>query len=76
MSLTVSPDLIAFTKAPAFESYRQDADRANRDQVIDTAKLNDEGMSDLINAAQAVQDNKTARALESIHNTMKEVPPG
>lgn len=66
MSLTVSPDLIAFTKSPAFESYRQDADRANRDQVIDTAKLNDEGMSDLINAAQAVQDNKTARALESI----------
>ena len=66
MSLTVSPDLIASTKSPLLESYRQDAGRADRDQVIDTAKLNDEGMSDLINAAQSVQDNKTARALESI----------
>lgn len=66
MSLTVTPDLIASTKSPLLESYRQDAGRADRDQVIDTAKLNDEGMSDLINAAQSVQDNKTARALESI----------
>ncbi|CAN7638520.1 ATP-binding protein [Acidovorax sp. LjRoot129] len=66
MSLTVSPELIAATKSSVFQANRQDAQRVQRDIVINTEKLIGEGMSDLIAAAQAVQDNKTARALESI----------
>ncbi|RAR49539.1 UNVERIFIED_CONTAM: ATPase family protein associated with various cellular activities (AAA) [Acidovorax defluvii] len=66
MSLTVSPELIAATNSSLLQTYRDDADRARRDVEIHTAKLTDEGMSDLIAAARAVEDNKTERALESI----------
>lgn len=68
MSLTVTTDLVAATGTPSLKSYRDDAVhmRADRELEIDTNKLDTEGLNDLIAAAKAVGDNKTARAVESI----------
>lgn len=68
MSLTVTSDLVAATGTPSLKSYRDDAVsmRADREMEIDTNKLDTEGLNDLIAAAKAVGDNKTARAVESI----------
>lgn len=68
MSLTVTSDLVAATGTPSLKSYRDYAVsmRADRELEIDTNKLDTEGLNDLIAAAKAVGDNKTARAVESI----------
>lgn len=68
MSLTVSTDLVAATGTPSLKSYRDYLDnmRGDRELEIDTNKLDTEGLSDLISAAKAVGDSKTARAVESI----------
>lgn len=68
MSLTASTDLIAATATPSLKSYRDYADnmRGDRELEIDTNKLDTEGLNDLIAAAKAVGDSKTARAVESI----------
>lgn len=68
MSLTVTSDLVAATGTPSLKSYRDHANkmRGDRELEIDTNKLDTEGLNDLIAAAKAVGDNKTARAVESI----------
>lgn len=68
MSLTVTTDLVAATGTPSLKSYRDYADnmRGDRELEIDTNKLDTEGLNDLIAAAKAVGDSKTARAVESI----------
>ncbi len=68
MSLTVTTDLVAATGTPSLKSYRDYADNmhGNRELEIDTNKLDTEGLNDLVAAAKAVGDSKTARAVESI----------
>lgn len=68
MSLTVSKNLIAATDASPLKNYRDYAEKmhGDRELEIDTNKLDTEGLNDLIAAAKAVGDNKTARAVESI----------
>lgn len=68
MSLTVSIDLVEATASLSLKSYRDYADnmRGDRELEIDTDKLDAEGLNDLIAAAKAVGDSKTARAVESI----------
>jgi hypothetical protein len=68
MSLTVSKDLVEASRADQLASYRDYAGtlHGDRELEIDTNKLDAEGLSDLIAAAKAVGDSKTARAVESI----------
>jgi hypothetical protein len=68
MSLTVSSQLLSGTKAAAFEGDREHAKhmRGDREHTIDTADLDEDALQDLIAAATAVADGKTARAAESI----------
>jgi len=68
MSLTVSTGLIEKTANVELESYRASVARfgRERDLTIDIASLGDEALSDLMAAAQAVEDAKTVRAIESI----------
>lgn len=68
MSLTVSAELVSATSTEAFKGHRADAKRLqdDRELTIDTNKLDAEGLSDLIAAANLVRDTKTARAVESI----------
>lgn len=68
MSLTVSLDLIKSTGSPGLESYRRlaDAMRIDREIELDSNRLDAAALSDLIDAAKAAKDNKTARAVESI----------
>lgn len=68
MSLTVSTDLVEATGTDQLKSYRDYADglRGDRELEIDTAKLDVDGLNDLLAAAKAVGDTKTARAVDSI----------
>lgn len=68
MSLTVSKDLVSATSTLPLKAYRDDAARmhADRELEIDTNDLNGEGLDDLMAAAKAIGDAKTARAVESI----------
>lgn len=68
MSLTVSTGLIEKTAHPELDSYRTSVARFGRDRdlSIDIAGLGDEALRDLMTAAQAVEDSKTVRAIESI----------
>lgn len=68
MSLTVSKDLIAATSVQQLAHCREYAGDLQRDREleIDTSKIDIEGLNDLIVAAMAVGDSKTARAVESI----------
>ena len=68
MSLTVSTDLVEATDAEQLKSYRDYANglRGDRELEIDTATLDVDGLNDLLAAAKAVGDTKTARAVDSI----------
>lgn len=72
MSLTVSVDLIDATKTAQLKTYRDSAShtashiRADQEFVIDTSKLDADGLGDIIDAANSINDKKTARAVESI----------
>jgi hypothetical protein len=72
MSLTVSVDLIDATKTAQLKTYRDSAGhtashiRADQEFVIDTSKLDADGLGDIIDAANSINDKKTARAVESI----------
>lgn len=68
MSLTVSTELINATKGESLTSYRQHAEhmRGDRDMEVDTTRLDEAGLKDIICAAGVIRDTKTARAAESI----------
>lgn len=68
MSLTVSTDLVEATGTHQLKRYRDYAEnlRGDRELVVDTAMLDGDGLRDLLTAARAVGDTKTARAIESI----------
>lgn len=68
MSLTVSTELLASTTSPALESLRKDAARmgGDREVRVRTDKLDAQALQDLMSAAAAIKDTKTARAIESI----------
>jgi ATPase family associated with various cellular activities (AAA) len=68
MSLTVSKELVAATSADQLTRYRAYALHlhGDRELEIDTNKLDTNGLNDLIAAAKAMGDSKTARAVESI----------
>lgn len=69
MSLTVSSQLLAQTKSAAFKQDREHVKSmrwADREHTVDTSKLDEASLRDLIDAATAVDDNKTIRATESI----------
>ncbi len=68
MSLTVSIDLVGATKTAQLKTYRDSAGyiRSDSELAIDTSKLDADGLNDIIDAANSVNDKKTARAVESI----------
>lgn len=68
MSLTVSSELVAATVSPSLQKVRDLAKnlRLDREIAVDLGGLDSEGLGDLIAAAKAVGDAKTARAAESI----------
>lgn len=68
MSLTVSTELLAATTCVALQSLRKDAARmiGDREVLIRTDQLDSQAMEDLLSAAAAIKDSKTARAVESI----------
>lgn len=68
MSLTVSTDLVEATGTHQLKRYRDYAEslRGDRELVVDTGTLDGDGLADLLTAARAVGDTKTARAIESI----------
>ena len=68
VSLTVSTELVYATESEALKGYRGDAEhmRGDRDMEIDTTRLEETGLKDIIRAAGVIGDTKTARAAESI----------
>jgi hypothetical protein len=68
MSLTVSTELLAATTGAALQSHRKDAARmiGDREVLIRTDQLDSQALEDLLSAAAAIKDTKTARAVESI----------
>lgn len=68
MSLTVSGELLKATSSAQLAKYRKSAkeSRIDREMLVNTNELGDEGLKDLEVAAQEVGDKKTARAVESI----------
>lgn len=68
MSLTVSTDLLQATTRNELQPYRELAKRYrdDRELQLDEARLTNADLQDLIQAAQTVDDRRTARAAESI----------
>lgn len=68
MSLTLSLTLLQATSSSVFKMHTRHMghDDWDREVLIDTAMLGDEGIEELLQAAQSVDDAKAARALRAI----------
>jgi flavin-binding protein dodecin len=69
MSLSVSRQLIEQTSDDEFREYRRTAEHdlfGDRELMIDSSRLTDQAMKDLLRAANTVGDLRTIRVVESI----------
>lgn len=73
MSLTVTAELLELTTRDSLESYRQFASGSNADReyTIDTSRIENDALLDIVQAAMKLDDGKTARAAEAIIDARK-----